>query len=262
VSFWNKKQSLCEIYQAIGMQYAFLSADNDQCHPWIKCRDFLHDALRSHVTGKKDGIYGFNYDPKANPALDLERMRLLVKRQPDKNKAEKDASENTKEMMDSALAILRLVENHAGIKPLSNLYRTSEDKDVYMFEGSSDWMESTFMISLYTFFIRLGGRKITFKDKEDFDSKLKEISTSRAASNDNDVGYLKDVLPFIYKIVEKRKELRYVREDGKRLFEDQTISLFHGYTGVVALSRQAAMKKRGTNNAKLEDLITLSNCIK
>ena len=254
VSIWTKKQHLVEIYQVLGIQYAFLSPDNVQCHPWIKCRDFLHDALRCHITGKKEGIYGFSYNPGTNPPLDLEKMRMMVKREP--TKAESNAPENTKKMIDSALDIVRCVEDYSGIEPLSDVYYTTEDKDTYVFEGAVDWMESTFMISLYTFLIRLGAKKIKFKDKKELDSKLKKLCASRVA--DNDTNYLKTVLPFIYKIAEKRKELKYVKENGKRLFEGQTINLFHNYTGIVALSRQAAEKNPGRNNNKLEDLMVMS----
>jgi hypothetical protein len=257
VSVWTKKQHLIEIYQVLGIQYAFLSADNVQCHPWIKCRDFLHDALRCHITGKKEGIYGFSYNPGTNPPLDLEKMRVMVKREP--TKVELKASENTKEMIDSALSIIQCIEDYSGIKPLSDIYCTAEDEDVYVFEGASDWMESTFMISLYTFLIRLGARKIKFKDKKDLDSKLKKLCAKGPA--DNDTRYLKTVLPFIYKIAEKRKEIRYVRKGGKCLFDGQTINLFHNYTGIVALSEQAVKKDLGRNDAKLEDLMVMSRCM-
>jgi hypothetical protein len=258
VSLWKKQQHLSEIMQIIGMQYAFLSSDNKQCHPWIKCRDFLHDALRCFVTKEKESIFGFSYDPEVDPPLDLTRTRLLVKRQPDKN--EKNASEETTAMIDSAIAIVRCIEEYSGIEPLSELHRVAGEKDMYIFEGAVDWMESTFMISLYTFLIRLGGKKIAFKNKEDLDSKLKDLCSSQAPSRDHDISYLKTVLPFIYKIIEKRKELRYINKEGKRLFEGQTIGLFHGYTGIVSLVNQADAKR--SSNVKLEELTALSELIK
>ena len=257
VVFWNSQVHLIEIFQVIGIQYAFLSSKTNgykQCHQWVKCRDFLHDALRSQITDKRESIYGFTYEPKVNPPVDLESMRLLVKR--DAIKSETNASENTREMMNSALAMIRWMEESNGIKPLSNLYCAAGNKDIYIFEGAADWMESTFMISLYTFLIRLGGRKIVFKDKEDFDSKLTEFS--KFSSSDHDFRYLKTIQPFIYKIVEKRKDLKYVKEDGKRLFDDKSISLFHGYTGIVALCEVAA----GGNKSGVEELHTLAACIK
>ena len=259
VSIWKKKQNLCEIYQVLGIQYAFLSADNEQCHAWIKCRDFLHDALRCHITGEKDGIYGFSYNPSVDPPLDLEKMRMMVRREA--AQGESESSENTKEIIDSALSILHCIEDYSGIKPLSAIYSTSGDKDTYVFEGASDWMESTFMISLYTFLIRLGAKKIKFKDKKELDSKLKKLCAGKAVSKDHDIRYLKTVLPFIYKIVENRKDIKYVGKNGKRLFEGQTINLFHNYTGIVALSDQAVKKDLGKNDGKLKDLMEMAKCM-
>jgi len=259
VSFYTKKQNLGEIYQPVGIQYAFLSPDNKQCHPWIKCRDFLHDALRCFITGKKEVIFGFSYEPGIDPPLDLEKMRLLVKRKSNRN--EENASENTKTMIDSTISILRCIEKYSEIESLSNIFCTTKDEDIYIFEGAADWMESTFMISLYTLLIRIGCRNIIFEDKKDLDSKLEELCKLKEAYNDHDIGYLRTVLPFIYKILEKRKDLKYIKEDGNQFFEKQSIGLFHNYSGVVELSRMAKPENHRGNNEKLEELITLSKRI-
>ena len=234
-TFYEKKtgRTLIEIYQALGIQFAFLSSKEDgyrQCHPWVKCRDFLHDALRSHFTKRKEIIYGFTYDAEKDPPLDTENIRLLVKRI-----APKDPSEITREIMDSALSIVHIVEEYSGIKPLTKLYCTTNDKDIYVFEGASDWMESTFMVSLYTFFIRLGGNRIIFNNKEELDSKLEEWSKKKLTDKERDLKYLKTVYPHLYKIIEIRKDLKLVKEDGKICFESSSINTFHNYTGIMAL---------------------------
>jgi hypothetical protein len=255
VEFWKEHHHLCEIGQPVGMLYAFLSSDNMQCHQWIRCRDFLNDALRNQVSGKIDEIFGFRYQPKHNPSLDLNKMRILVKR----SSTEKDASKNTKEMMASALAMINCMEETSGIKPLSVIHQvasTANEKDVYIFEGASDWMESTFMISLYTFLIRLGGKKIVFKDKEELDTKLKELVKS--STGDHDLSYLKTSLPYIYKILEKRKELTYVRKGNDHFLKSSPIGLFHNYTGIVALCQD----RKGQNMAGLDELVTLSKVIR
>lgn len=261
VALWEKKQYLCEIGQVTGIQYAFLSSKADgykQCHTWVKCRDFLHDALRSRITGKEERIFGFSYDPTNSPLVDLDNMRILVRRQNPSSK--KDFSENTWKVIDSALAILHCVEKH-GEMDLSNLYRVADNEDVYIFEGDSDWMESTFMISLYTLLIRLGGKKIIFEDKKGLDSVLKKLYESTSGV-DHDLNYLKVVQPFIHAIVKNRKKLKYVGENGKRFLEDQSVSLFHNYTGVVALCDQVTQKK-STNQKddKLEELRVLAKSI-
>jgi len=253
VELWKTKKHLCEIGQTTGIHYAFLSSKEDgyrQCHQWIKCRDFLHDALRNQVTGKKDYIYGFSYEKGVNPPIDTKKMRITVKR---------CEVNNTRDILEHGLAIIHCVEKHSGIKPLSKMYEaTCGEQGVYIFEGAVDWVESTFMISLYTFFIRLGAKKIEFKDKEDLYVKLEKLC--KTSYSDHDVSYLKTILPFLDKITKNRKKLKYVMKNGKSFFEDQTINMFHGYTGVVALCRQAVSK--GTQNEKLKDLDTMSGYIK
>ncbi len=259
VALWEKKQHLCEIGQATGIQYSFLSSDNKQCHMWIKCRDFLHDALRSYITGKKEDIFGFSYELGVNPPLDTDNMRLMVRRQ--SPAGDKDASKNTWDMIESALSILHCVEKHSKIDP-SNLYRVADEKDMYVFEGASDWMGSTFMISLYTFLIRLGGKKISFKSKKDLDSELKKLYKSKKAVVDHDIRYLKTVQPFIDNIIKNREKLKYVRKDGAQFFEEQTVSLFHNYSGIVALCDQANQKKvTNQKDGKLKELRALSKSI-
>jgi hypothetical protein len=182
-------------------------------------------------------------------------MRILVKR----SSTEKDASKNTKEIMASALAMINCMEETSKIKPLSVIHQVApvaNEKDVYIFEGASDWMESTFMISLYTFLIRLGGKKIAFKDKEELDTKLKELTKS--STGDHDLSYLKTSLPYIYKILEKRKELKYVKEGDNHFLKSSPIGLFHNYTGIVALCQE----RKGQNMTGLDDLVALSKVIR
>jgi len=258
VEFWTQKQYLCEIGQITGIHYAFVSPEADgsrQCHHWIKCRDFLHDALRSHYTGKTEVIFGFSYVPGTNPPLDIEKMRMLFKR--NAPSGESNMSENTRDIAKAGLALVHHMEKYGGIEPLSKLYRTSGDKDVYMFEGSSEWMESTFMISLYTFLIRLGAKKLVFKDKEDLDSQLKDLKPSPSGC-DNDIDYLKTVRPFLHKIIEERNNFKYVKEDGSRLLDSKPVSVFHNYTGIVSLCREIA----GPQKSGIVELAGLSKYIK
>jgi len=250
VDFWKTNPHLCEISQTAGIEYSFMSSEADgfkQCHQWIKCRDFLHDALRSHISGKADEIYGFKYDPKVNPPLDLKKMRMLIKHT-------KSGTVDTREVMDASLAALHMVEKTGGIE-LSKLYKVNGHDNMYLFEGAEDWMESTFMISLYTLLIRLGAQKMSFKDKEEFDKKIDELSKSN--KSDNDINYLKTVSPFIHRIVEKRKALVYVKKD-KMLFEGKGIGTFHGYTGVVSLCNQL---QKGASSHGVEDLKALADIV-
>jgi hypothetical protein len=265
---WKKSSGgLIEIAQTVGLQYSFLSPKNEQCHPWIKCRDFLHDAYRGYMTDKKEGIYGFRYDPAVNPPLDMEKMHMLVRLNNYSGAygaPKKEESEPSKEISDivkHALSIIHCIEKYGGIKPLSVVHQTTENKGVYVFEGARDWMESTFMVSLYTLLIRLGAKKVKFEDKKELDFKLEELYKPGKAL-DNDLKYFKSAHPFINNIVKKRELLRYINEDGEHFMKDANIGLFHNNTGVVALSKHASGEHKNSNNTGLEELVALSEHIK
>jgi hypothetical protein len=237
-SLWENSPHFSEIYQSTGFKYAFLSSPKDgskQCHGWIKCRDFLNDAVRNQITGRKDAIYGFSYNHEDNPPIDLNAMRVLVKRDV-KEKGEKVVAE-TKEMMLSAFSIIRFFERHGKIKPITKLYTLSNNSNVYVFIGAPDWVLSPFMISLYTFLIRLGAKKISFKTKDELSSALKEIAQQPSVYGDNDINYLKTVLPHIEKIIAKRNLLGFKTKDGAHLFDKSNIDTFHNNTGIVALCK-------------------------
>jgi len=259
VTFWENKQHLhlSESYQTIGMQYAFLSSESDgsrQCHPWVKCRDFLNDALRGYLTGKEEHIYGFSYSLKDNPPIDLEEMRMLVKYKPTKNV--KKGHKALEDILNCSLSILRGIEEHCGISSLSEL-RCTQDREIYLFEGSADWMGSTFMISMYTFLIRLGGRNIVFESKEGFDSELEKLSKKTKGMGDNDIYYLQDVKEYIFKIIENRENLKYIKEKGKHSFGNVRIGTFHNYSGIVSLCKEAKGRISG-----VEEIARLSKYIK
>ena len=65
-----------EEYQVTGFHYAFMSTDGKMCHHWIKCRDFLQDALRNQLTGRSDAIYSFAYKPGKDPEVDTKTTRM------------------------------------------------------------------------------------------------------------------------------------------------------------------------------------------
>jgi len=257
VELWTKESYFSEIGQAIGVRYAFLSPEKDgnkQCHGWIKCRDFLQDAFRWHHAGNNgQGIFGFSYEPKDDPPLDTEKMRMLV---------DYTAGKPDKATLDCTISILKLMESHGGIEPQTKILGVKDHDNIYVYEGAKDWMGSSFMISMYTFLIRLGARKIPFKNKEELDSELRKISESPAEGGDNDVNYLKTVLPFLYKIIENREKLLYIKGKSKPFLSGQSINMFHNYSGVVSLAKYANGSMDKMNSKGLEDLLELSKYIK
>ena len=60
---WIKHiNSLTEIYQPTNMQFSFANIIDDkiyQCHQWVKCKDYLHDVIKTSLTGISSNVYGF-----------------------------------------------------------------------------------------------------------------------------------------------------------------------------------------------------------
>ena len=146
IKWFTASTDLSEIYQKTGMLFAFATKPdkNDQqemCHQWVKCRDFLHDAVKVQIAGKTCSIYGFKYTRGENPPIDLKRMRMLVT----KNLHSEAEIIGFNRKITCGLGLLRLFEKHMKIS-LSSVTTVdpsgSEKKSVFLFTGSSIWMKS------------------------------------------------------------------------------------------------------------------------
>jgi len=227
-------KSLSEEYQPTGMYFAFLSTKNEMCHTWIKCRDFLQDAVRNQLTGRSDEIYGFCYLPKENPKIDLRKTRLLVK------------GIKLDEVIKYSLQLVNHYERVAGLTPISKVVKTD---DMYIFLGPGEWSQSPVLISLYTLLIRLGCRKIEFKNDEELIKAYEKLFNNKEVNNINDIRYLNSVYKYIHIVLENRNLLMFKQKD-KILFEDTQIGSFHNNSGVVALCQNRIVDEKLKNKFK------------
>jgi hypothetical protein len=211
-------KSLAEEYQITGMHFVFLSVKNEMCHTWIKCRDFLQDAVRNQLTGRADAIYGFKYDPKVDPKIDLKKTRMLIK------------GIKLDETIEYSLRLVNHYEKVAGFKPRSKITKVD---DMYIFLGAGEWSQSSVLISLYTLLIRLGCQKITFKNEKEL-VKAFENLINRKNNVVNDIAYLKSVYKHINTVLENRSDIMFKQKD-KILFGDTQIRSFHHNSGIVSL---------------------------
>lgn len=243
-----------EEYQVTGFHYAFLSSPTDgnrMCHWWVKCRDFLQDALRNQLTGRNDQIYSFAYRPKEDPPVDTARTRMLVKRVP---KPTSDAQvKEFKEMMKSGLALVNYYENKYNLTPKSKLVAVEQADNPVLFVGPGVWSKGPVMIGLYTFLIRLGYWKHTFTEKEGPEKVYQKIMANTGSKVTNDVRYLKTVHPFIDKML-KHRDLHLFKQKGSDTirFANTEMGSFHHHSGPISLASSfcdAAIKK-AFNDAK------------
>jgi hypothetical protein len=268
VEWFTGGSSLSEIYQSTKMQFAFLSPSKDgkakQCHPFALCRDFLHDAVRSHITKKPCNIYGFHYGD-TNPPIDMKHMRVLVKRQVLNTPEGVDRFEKSMKM---GLKLLQHYESIAGWTK-SKLVRV-QDKDkpnVWLFMGPVGWMKSPYLVSMYTFIIRLGDKHEQigkFKTTDELVQKLADISTAKAIEqNDNDSRYLKTCANKLHVVMENIDKL-FLPGKGKDkakidpIYNDSghSIGTFHNNCGIVSLCNCATPNQKLNKTFKEMTVVT------
>ena len=231
-------RSYCEEYQVTGFHYAFMSANNEMCHHWIKCRDFLQDALRNQLTGRSDAIYSFTWKPGKDPKIETKRTLMLVKRVPDpkSDKERKDFDE----MMKSALKLVNHYEKAHKLTPRSKIVKVSMGSQYpYLFTGPGIWSQGAIMIAIYTFLIRVGHFKLKFTDEESLVKAYEGIINGKTQTNDT--RYLRIVYKNLHKAIEHRKDHLFKKPGWKKgdkvLFHNSPMNSFHHHSGIVSLSQ-------------------------
>jgi len=153
--------------QLTKMVFAFVSAPkfgNKQLFWWVKCRDFLADAVRASVTKTPFRIYRFNFINKAKSPLDTRRVRLLVSFENYTNNSasiingsiavdKKELREN-KVVMRMAQTILNHFEEKNGLRRTTIKYIPQDGVPMWYVNGPSIWLRSPALISLFTLLIR------------------------------------------------------------------------------------------------------------
>lgn len=227
-----------EEYQITGFHYAFLSTPEDgsrMCHWWVKCRDFLQDALRNQLTGRNDQIYSFAYRPNEDPPVDTARTRMLVKRVP--NPVSTEQIKEFAEMMASGLKLVNYYEKKYKLTPVSKLVAVEQADNPVLFVGPGIWSKGPVMIGLYTFLIRLGYWKHIFTEKEGPEKVFQAIMAMEGIEETNDVRYLRTIHPYIDKML-KHRDLHLFKPSGKKeiRFATTKMSSFHHHSGPVSLA--------------------------
>lgn len=243
---WVPDKHMAEIYQSTKFQFAFVSAPrtgNKQCHPFVQCRDFLHDAVRVHITKGSCSIFGFTYRYGKNPPVDMRNMRMLVTKF---NMKDTERKTFEKKML-CAREVINHYETIAGW-PKTKLKYVGDEKraNVWLFVGTGKWMKSPFLVSMYTLLIRLGDKYKTlnkFKDTKDLVSKLQTVSKQ---CSDNDAGYLKSAYNKMHLIIAEAD--RMFLKDGKTIdptYLDKNIQLtnFHNHCGIFSLCSNCSPKQ-------------------
>jgi hypothetical protein len=227
---WHQwKGGISQIYSN-GLEYAFLSADNKQCCPFVFCKDFLQDCVWAQLYSKSASIFGFTFNPKKDPNLCLERTRLLVTNSADPKFGEK---------IEKCVSFLNQIEKALHLAK-TTAYESESPPDnykkcgVFLLEGSRRWQEAPPLVSLYTLLVRVG---FVYDGKDTFMDHIEKVKTRKTNPyQTHDSSYLTQAEKGINLILERGyRKIFYI--DPKRNYpEGASIGTLHGSSGIVGFT--------------------------
>jgi hypothetical protein len=234
---YDKIQNLNEIYQSSGMRFALMSAPKDgnlQSCPWVKCRDYIHDAFRAFLHKESCKIYGFSYNYNTDPPIDTRRIRLLVK---NSNKSQEDLNKDIK----SGVKLINHYEVLANIKSRTNCYEVNPG--IWIVNGPNFWFKSPALTSMFTFLLRLGEYNLVFEDNIDLEKQFKKIADKQKKdanndNNNNDAQYLQTTWDKMATLIENYEEIflkgkRYEKCVTQKK-DKLTVTSYHNFMGIVS----------------------------
>ena len=235
---FTNQSKILQIYSK-GLEYALVSSDYKQCHPFIWCKDFLHDVIYATLNEKPIEIYKFKFDPSKNPNPCLDKIRLMITNAKDKN--------FTKKIPD-VLDFINQVEKHLKIK--KSIVRKCENPPeaykktgVFMFEGSRRWLLAPPMLSLYSLLLRIG---FCHKAGDNFKKTIDDIITEKVKPYQRkDKDYLNEINLAFEKILRLGDRKIFNRNIQSNYPSHLNIDLIHNRLGVVGFSTDVLYKKIG-----------------
>lgn len=146
------KTILLEIMQTLDMKMAFVKRQKGgtytNIHPFVKCRDFLGDALHAVEEKKKVSIYNFTFD---GTKKSMYKRKLMLAIQFPNVVSRKNFNTNFYEAMLPITA-----ESGVDIGG----YAPTTDPLVVIVEAPVFWQKSVAAISFYTFMLKCCGYKV------------------------------------------------------------------------------------------------------
>jgi hypothetical protein len=244
VKWFTGGNHLSEEYQPSGYHFSFAHFDKDQnlvqCHPWVKCKDFLHDAVRTQLSNISTYIYNFKFENGENPPIDLTKTVMLV--------ANSNGAADTDTELKNSLSLLEYFEKVAKVKR-SRMEEVSTSgqkkfKRVFLLVSSKMWLTSPILVSMYSFLIRLGATSGFSVTKEctrtEIEKQLASLQTNNKLPNEcqKDIKYLNSVWDKLYKTIQHRKTLFDKKGSFHNLyFKEISIYEFHDKSGIVSLCK-------------------------
>jgi hypothetical protein len=221
-----------------GLEYALVSPNYEQCHDFVRCKDFLHDIIYSTLNNSWFEVYKFKYNPVIDPNPCLDKVRLLLANSKDKNFEEKiPAVVDFVNQIEDKLKIKKSFARKCWLPPEE--YRKN---GIFLFEGSKRWLQAPPMLSLYSLLLRVG---FCHTKGNYFAETIEGITSNRIKPYQKRDGFwLKSIEPAFEKIM-KFGDRRIFHKDIQLNYPSKMkIDLIHNRLGIIGFATDIKYKLR------------------
>jgi hypothetical protein len=241
--YWKQlplNYKILQIYSN-GLEYALVSPDYHQCHPFVWCKDFLHDVIHASLHDKSFEIYKFKFDAKVDPKPCLDRIRLVLTNSKDKKFSSK---------IPAVLDFINQIEDRLKIKKsfvreCANPLKEYEKAGVFMFEGSKRWIQAPPMLSLYTLMLRIG---FAHKLGDSFMETIEKVKAGEIKPyQKKDKKWLINVEPATQKILRDGDRKIFHRDIQLNYPKNMSVDTIHNKLGIVGFASDIICKTLGQN---------------
>lgn len=227
--FSRKKGGLNQIYSK-GIEFALVSKNKEQCHPFIICKDWLQDAIWANLWGKTAAIYGFEHNPSLDPKVDFDNTNIVILNKQDTKLGEK---------IPLILDFLNQFNDKLGMSKTEAFVVNNVEEisypEAYLLVGDKNWEIAPPMISLYSLLIRAGACHVL---GQTWIQTLESIiNGSVKAYQSHDQSYLSQSIIKIKRIMEIGYEIIFYKDIKQNYPEDINMSALHNSSGIVSLAR-------------------------
>lgn len=222
-------RSISQVYSK-GLEYALVNNALQQCHDFIFCKDFIQDAVQGYLHNRKAQIFGFWYDPKTQPPLSLDKLRMVVVNSSDKTIGQK---------IPNVIDLLSQVCKEMKLKPTKAFEVANPPKSyksgAYLLVGSGMWLNAPVLVSMYSLLMRIGfvhtkGNKWQTTIENVIANKLKPYQSSDSSQIASAYKGIKNILKNGYR--------KHFFIDSKKNYpENVDVGTMHGNSGIVAFSQ-------------------------
>jgi len=233
------KVKFSEVYGSENViEYCFLDEEYKAVHPQVRCKDFIQDLfwmsrlLKSTSDEKKLAqlkttvVYGFKpYDFCSNyPFVDRDYYRVGIRFRT------KGQDFRIFEEQQSASAIRLINQIETGLEFPTSIVSLSKKRNIIIFEFSSKWSETPYMMSFYLLLVRLV-TKLSPVELDKIENFQEYILNYPKSNSGNDARIIVDSLYLLEKIFNKEKIQEQTWE------EYESISSVHNNSGISSFSK-------------------------